>query len=199
MSVNFRKTTFMRVAANIKDCPNSEVPEVVLSGKSNVGKSSLVNAIADNRKLARVSQTPGKTREVIYFNIDNQILLTDLPGYGYAKVSKEKLAKFSKLCDEYFTSGRPISLVLHLIDIRHKPSEGDIAMINYMNSVNLPYFIVFTKCDKMSKAQVRKSLGEMRKYIEFSDDANVFTVSSEKKEGISDLTSAIEDYLFNEQ
>lgn len=199
MSVNFRKTTFMRVAANIKDCPPSEVPEVVLSGKSNVGKSSLVNAIADNRKLARVSQTPGKTREVIYFNIDNKILLTDLPGYGYARVSKEKLAKFSKLCDEYFTSGRPISLVLHLIDIRHKPSEGDIAMINYMNQANLPYFIVFTKCDKMSKAQVRKSLGEMQKYIEFSNDANVFTISSEKKEGISDLTSAIEEYLFNEQ
>ena len=198
MEVNFRKTTFAGVCANIKDCPKDGMPEVVLSGKSNVGKSSLVNALADNKKLARVSQTPGKTREVIYFNVDGKFYLTDLPGYGYARVSKEKAAKFSKLCDDYFISGRPISLVLHLVDIRHDPSALDIAMIKYMNETGLPYFLIFTKCDKLSRAQTNKRISEMGKSLEFTDRSVVFAVSSSKKEGLEDLKTAIADYLFEQ-
>ena len=145
--MNFRNTTFAALAADLNSCPSLGLPEIVLSGKSNVGKSSLVNALADNKKLARVSQTPGKTQAVVYFNIDNKLLLADLPGYGYAKTSKDKKEKFSKLADSYFTSGRQFNLVLHLIDSRHYPSEEDMAMIKYMNTQKIPYFLVLTKCD----------------------------------------------------
>ncbi|SCW27188.1 GTP-binding protein [Ruminococcaceae bacterium YRB3002] len=196
MDINYRKTRFLKVAATLAQCPDSGLPEIVLSGKSNVGKSSLVNAIADNRKLARVSSNPGKTREVIYFETDGKLLIADLPGYGYAKASKEVKEKFSKLCDDYFRSGRKISLVLHLVDIRHEPSKGDVAMLEFLNDSGLPYFLVFTKCDKLSKMQVKKRIGEMAKVLDFREDAYVFAVSSEKKDGIGELCNAITEFIF---
>ncbi len=196
MDINYRKTKFLKVAATISQCPETDLPEVVLSGKSNVGKSSLINAIADNRKLARVSSEPGKTREVIYFETDGRLLLADLPGYGYAKASKEVKERFSKLCDDYFRSGRKISLVLHLIDIRHEPSAADRSMIEFLNSAALPYFIVFTKCDKLSKMQVKNHIAMMAKHLDFSEDAAVFAISSDKKEGIRELTDAITEFVF---
>jgi len=196
MEINYRKTKFLKVAATISQCPETDLPEIVLSGKSNVGKSSLINAIADNRKLARVSSEPGKTREVIYFETDGRLLFADLPGYGYAKASKEVKERFSKLCDDYFRTGRKISLVLHLIDIRHEPSAADRSMIEFLNSASLPYFIVFTKCDKLSKMQVRNHIAMMSKHLDFSEDAAVFAISSDKKEGIGELTDAITEFVF---
>ena len=141
MAINFRNTRFIALAAKIDQCPSqvdqngNQLPEIVMSGKSNVGKSSLINAISDNKKLARVSGTPGKTRAVIYFNCDKKLLIADLPGYGYARVSREAKESFSKLADDYFTCGRNINLVLHLIDIRHEPSKEDIGMLEYLNSL----------------------------------------------------------------
>ncbi|MBP5261724.1 MAG: YihA family ribosome biogenesis GTP-binding protein [Clostridiales bacterium] len=196
MEINYRKTRFLKVAATIAQCPDSDRPEVVLSGKSNVGKSSLINAIADNRKLARVSASPGKTREVIYFETDDKLLFADLPGYGYAKASKEVKERFSRLCDDYFRSGRKISLVLHLIDIRHEPSDRDKAMIEFLNQAQIPYFVVFTKCDKLSKMQCSKQIAQMSRYLDFSEDAFVFAVSSEKKQGIRELCDAITEFVF---
>jgi len=187
---------YLRTAAAIEQCPSSNLPEIVLSGRSNVGKSSLVNALADNRKLARVSQTPGKTRAVIYFEVDGKLLIADLPGYGYAKVSKEKQAEFSKLADSYFTSGRPFNLVLHLLDIRRDPTPEDASMFEYMNANKIPYFVVFTKCDKFSAAGLRRRLDELRKVYDFDEDAQVFAVSSMKKQGIEDLQNAITKLLF---
>ena len=196
MDINYRKTKFLKVAATIAQCPETDLPEIVLSGKSNVGKSSLINAIADNKKLARVSASPGKTREVIYFETDGKLLFADLPGYGYAKASKEVKERFSKLCDDYFRCGRKITLVLHLIDIRHEPSAKDKAMIEFLNSTGLPYFLVFTKADKMSKFAASKQINQMAQYLDFSDDAYVFAVSAEKKQGISELCDAITSFVF---
>ena len=196
MEVNYRKTKFLKVAATINQCPDTDMPEIVLSGKSNVGKSSLINAIADNKKLARVSQTPGKTREVIYFETDGKLLFADLPGYGFAKASKEVKERFSKLCDDYFRSGRRISLVLSLVDIRHEPSAHDIAMIEYLNQADIPYFLVFTKCDKLSKMQVSKQIAMMSKCFNFHEDACIFAISSEKKAGIKELCDAITEFVF---
>ncbi|MBO4636975.1 MAG: YihA family ribosome biogenesis GTP-binding protein [Clostridiales bacterium] len=195
MSVNFRNTRFIALAANLSQCPDSDLPEVVMSGKSNVGKSSLINALADNKKLARVSQTPGKTRAVIYFNVDKKFLIADLPGYGYAKVAKDLKEGFSKLADDYFTQGRRYNLVLHLIDARHDPSKEDIGMLEYMNANNVPYFVVFTKCDKFSRQQLRNRMAELSKIYDFREDANVFAVSSTAKQGLSELKEAIETYL----
>lgn len=195
MPVNFRNTRFMTLAAKLDQCPEHDMPEIVMSGKSNVGKSSLINALSDNKKLARVSQTPGKTRAVVYFNVDRKIMIADLPGYGYAKVSKELKEGFSKLADDYFTSGRKIDLVLHLIDIRHEPSKEDIGMLEYLNSGSIPYFVVFTKCDKFSRQQLMKRLKELEEIFDFAEDANIYAVSSMAKSGIDDLRNGISDFL----
>ncbi len=195
-AINFNKARFIKVAVKVNDLPDTGLPEVVLSGRSNVGKSSLINALANNRKLAKVSQTPGKTREIIYFNFDDKLLVTDLPGYGYSAASKGKTQAFSELCDNYFRSGRNISLVLHLIDIRHEPSDNDKAMLEFLNSQNLPYFLVFTKCDKMSRAQVSRSLQMMSKSLDFSEDACVFAISSQNKAGLEDLKQALCEYFY---
>ena len=196
MAVNFRNTVFYGIASDIKACPPQDMPEIVFSGKSNVGKSSLVNALSDNRKLARVSQTPGKTQAVVYFNVDRKLYIADLPGYGYARTSKEKKEKFSRLAEDYFTCGRKIDLVLHLMDIRHNPSAEDVGMLEFLNNSGLNYFVVFTKCDKFSRQQLMKRLNELSKELNFNDDAVVFAVSSEKKTGLDDLKSAIEEHLF---
>ncbi len=191
--LNFNKTRFLKVAAGINDLPPQDRPEIVLSGKSNVGKSSLINALGNNRKLAKVSQTPGKTRQIIYFDVDDRLLIADLPGYGYSGASHEKTAEFSALCDNYFKSGRAFRLVLCLIDIRHEPSVSDIAMIEYLNNANIPYFCVFTKCDKLSRAQTAKQIDMMAHYLDFCEDAHVFAVSAQNQAGISDLRDAIDD------
>jgi GTP-binding protein len=160
MPIQFRNTAFVGAVADIESMPDPDLPEIVLSGKSNVGKSSLINAIADNRKLARVSGEPGKTRMVLYFNVDNRIYLVDLPGYGYAKAPRSVQQKYSSLVDQYFTVGRPVSLVLHLIDIRHKPSELDLQMISYMQSSKLPFFIVFNKADKITSSAMHQKIND---------------------------------------
>ncbi len=195
MSIQFRKTTFWGVASDIRACPPSDRPEIVFSGKSNVGKSSLINALADNRKLARVSATPGKTRLVIYFNVDDKLYFADLPGYGYAKAPKDVKEKFNKLCDQYFVSGRKFSLVLHLMDIRHNPSADDIKMLDFMNQSNIPYFVVFTKCDKLSRAQINRQIQQFSKVLDFHEDAHIYAVSADKKIGLDDLRAGIEEFL----
>jgi len=197
MDINFRKAKFKALAASIDQCPDLNEPEIVMSGRSNVGKSSLINALADNKKLARVSQTPGKTRVVVFFEIDDRFLIADLPGYGYAKVSRNKKAQFSALADSYFTSGRNFDLVLHLMDIRREPSEEDVAMLEYMNSNSIRYFVVFTKCDKYSAAGLKRRIEELKDIYNFDENADIFAVSSMKKQGIAELREAIAKELFN--
>ena len=194
-TINFRKTVFVKAAATIKQCPPQDLPEIVLCGRSNVGKSSLVNALADNSKLARTSSTPGKTRQVVYFEVDKSLLIADLPGYGYAKVSREKSEAFSSLCDDYFSSGRKISLALILLDIRREPSDKDVLMIDYLNHTDIPYFIVFTKCDKMSRSQCLTRQRQLAGLFKFSPDARVYAVSSDKKLGITDLADGISEFI----
>ncbi len=197
MAINYGKIKYLRTCASIKDLPGDDIPEIVLAGRSNVGKSSLVNALGGNKKLARVSQTPGKTQQIIYFDMDSQAILADLPGYGFSKASKDKSKGFSDLCDNYFRVRKGIDLVLLLIDIRHEPSNDDIGMLNFLNSTGLPYFLVFTKCDKLSAQQVRKQLQMMSNCLDFAEDARVFAVSSSEtnpqKSGINDLKQAISD------
>ena len=197
MNINFYNMKYKMTCADVKNLPETSVPEIVISGRSNAGKSSLINALANTNKLARVSGKPGKTREIIYFDLDGKALVADLPGYGYSAASKEVTAKFSDLCDNYFRCGRKISLVLFLMDIRREPSEEDIGMLDFLNKTGIPYLIVFTKCDKLSNAELKKQLNSLSEAFDFESDAEIFAVSSKDKKGINDLKSTISDILSN--
>ena len=194
MDFDFRKAELAAVAAELSQCPQTGYPEVVLSGRSNVGKSSLINTLTDQKKLARVSQTPGKTRLVIYFLVDRQFYLTDLPGYGYARVAKNVKEAFSKLADSYLTGNRPIRLVLHLLDLRHDPSESDRVMINWLRQTYTPFLIVLTKSDKLSREAANKRLLEMATLLAVNPDELVL-FSSTTRTGIEVLREAIRSHL----
>lgn len=198
MPINFRKTRFVGVAANLSQCPAPVLPEIVLSGRSNVGKSSLVNTLADNRQLARISGTPGKTRLIIYFNIDERLMLTDLPGYGFASASQKAKATFSELADKYLESNRPIALVLHLLDIRHDPSIQDMQMIEWLRSRDLPSIIILTKADKLSRMQTLKRKSEITSLLGLDEAADLLIFSAQSKQGVADLRNRIASF-FQEQ
>ena len=195
MNINYNNMKYKMTCADVKNLPVTDVPEIVISGRSNAGKSSLINALANTNKLARVSGKPGKTREIIYFDLDCKALVADLPGYGYSAASKEVTARFSDLCDNYFRCGRKISLVLFLMDIRRNPSDEDIGMLEFLNKTGIPYLIVFTKCDKLSNAELKKQLTSLSESFDFDPDVEIFAVSSKDKKGINDLKSTISDIL----
>lgn len=189
--IDFRKTEFIGVAATLAQCPPPDWPEVVLSGRSNVGKSSLINILGDNRRLARTSMTPGKTRLVIYFMVDRKFLLTDLPGFGYAKVSHQAKEAFSELADRYLSSGRPVALVLHLLDIRHPPTSNDRLMLEWLQTCDLPYQIVLTKSDKLSRSQMLQRQREMAVELGCGDPEQLLVFSTENRQGVERLRQVI--------
>ena len=157
MNINFNNFKYKITCADVKNLPGEGLPEIVISGRSNAGKSSLINALAGTNKLARVSGKPGKTRDIIYFDLDGKALVADLPGYGYSAASKAVTAKFSDLCDNYFRCGRKISLVLFLMDIRRTPSEEDIGMLDFLNKAGIPYIIVFLLPNSKSSLHICQS------------------------------------------
>lgn len=189
MAINFRKTRFTGVAADLKQCPQDGLPEIVLSGRSNVGKSSLINTIAGQRQLARVSSTPGKTRLVVYFNVEDRLYMTDLPGYGFSKVAHHKQEAFSTLVDTYLTGDRPIRLVLHLLDVRHAPSQLDIQMLAWLEANQLPYRVILTKCDKLSRQQLVQQIQDLTRALDLEDDVNLIAFSSQSRLGVPELRS----------
>ncbi len=183
--------TSFGVAAQLK---NSDLPEIAFSGKSNVGKSSLLNKILGRKSIARVSSMPGKTVTINFFKLDN-CRFVDLPGYGYAKVSRSEKLRWAELMETYFSSGRDIRLVVQLIDMRHKPSEQDLDMIRYMNANGIPFIVALTKCDKLNKTERMKQLelicGILAEYGEIS----VVPFSALKGDGTEELRNLIESAL----
>ena len=197
MHIDFRKMRFLTVASDIAECPDTGLPEIVLAGRSNSGKSSLVNAMADRKDLARVSASPGKTRLVVYFIVEGLLLIADLPGYGFAHAAKHSIKGFSALADRYFNSDRKISLAIVLMDIRHEPSDRDRVMIDFLRSRSIPFLPVFTKSDKLSRAQKSRMLPAMHGWMAaLGYDGELFTVSTQNREGIDKLTFAIEQRVF---
>lgn len=183
--------TSFGVAAQLRE---SDLPEIAFSGKSNVGKSSLLNKILGRKSIARVSSMPGKTVTVNFFKLDN-CRFVDLPGYGYAKVSHSEKLRWAELMEAYFSSGRDIRLVVQLIDMRHKPSEQDLDMIEYMNVNGIPFIVALTKCDKLNKTERMKQLelicGILTKYGNIS----VVPFSALKGDGTEELRNLIEKAL----
>ena len=166
----------------------TDKPIVAISGKSNVGKSSLINMLGSNKKLAKTSDTPGRTRLINYFDFD-EFVLADLPGYGYAKVSKEEKERWGRLMDEFFATQR-LALVVSLVDIRHLPTADDTAMINYLYHYAMPFILVATKADKLSRASVKPQLLKIAAALKVGVD-NIIPSSSEKGMGRDEILAAI--------
>ncbi len=181
-------------AGSISQFPRDNMPQVAFSGRSNVGKSSLINTLLGRRALARVSGTPGKTITINFYDINKTVFFADLPGYGYAKRPAEDRAKWSALTDGYFTKNPNIDLVkvvLQLVDSRRPPTEDDRMMLNYLNSVGIPYIVVATKVDKLNKTERRKCIETLQNEPAFAEGTPIVLFSSLNGEGKDELWKEI--------
>lgn len=175
--------------------PKNSLPEIVLVGKSNVGKSSFINTLINRKKLARTSSEPGKTRQINFYNIDDKFYFVDLPGYGYSKMSKTEQEKVGKFIEEYLFNRKEISLIVFLVDIRHKPSENDKLMYNYVISAGLPFIIVANKADKIAPTKVDNTVKDIQNYLNPIGDITSIPFSSERKIYTETAWEIIEKYI----
>ena len=189
------KSDLETVAVKPSQYPPDNMPEIAFAGRSNVGKSSLLNMITGRRKLARVSGSPGKTRTINFYIINDQFRIVDLPGYGYAKVSKSVTENWGDMMETYFRKREGLKKVIQLVDIRHKPSAQDVQMYNYLKHYGLDGIVVCTKADKVSKNEMQKNMAMIRKTLELSGEDKVIPVSSLKKTGYDELLSEMESLL----
>ena len=190
--MNYNNVVFETSFGRIDQLPESDLVELVFAGRSNVGKSSLINKFFNRKNLARVSAVPGKTQTINFFRLEN-VRFADLPGYGYAKVAKDNKAKWSNLIGGYFAAGRRIELVFQLIDMRHPPTKDDLQMINYLNENEFPFVIVLTKQDKLSQKQQRERLEALQKEIPYADQIQMIPFSAETGYGVEELRSIVEE------
>lgn len=167
-------------AVHPKQYPTNGLPEIVLVGKSNVGKSSFINCMINRKALARTSSEPGKTRQINFYNMDDQFYLVDLPGYGYSKMSKVEQEKVGKFTEEYLVKRQTISMIIFLVDIRHKPTENDLHMYHYIMSSNLPFMVLANKADKIAVTKVADYVEDLKKEFGMSFSI-LLPFSSERK------------------
>ncbi len=190
--MNFNLAKFVTAYGISTQLPPSEKLEIAFAGRSNVGKSSLINKVFNRKNLARVSAVPGKTATINFYQVEDTFFV-DLPGYGYAKVAKSEKHRWSELIEGYFNQNRNVALVLLLIDIRHSPSQLDLDMVEYLVETEYPFLIVFTKADKLSRMQKEKRLEGFRTEIPYGGEIRMIPVSSETGEGIEELRSVLEE------
>lgn len=196
--MNFNKAEFYRSYGTFSQLPPSELPEFAFSGRSNVGKSSLINKIFNRKSLAKVSSVPGKTATINFYSLDG-CFMVDLPGYGYAKVAKSDKDRWSGLIEGYLNSDRQLMLVFQLIDMRHPPSKDDMMMLEYLIETECPFVIVFTKADKLSKRQREERLAGFAKEIPSFEDITSIVFSAETGEGADEIRSIISELAENDQ
>ena len=189
--MNFNKVAFERSFGISSQLPPSTLPEVAFAGRSNVCKSSLLNARFGRKSLAKVSQKPGKTSTINFFATDTARFV-DLPGYGYARVAKSEKGRWAELIEGYFNQDRNFALVVSLVDIRHEAQQLDLNMIGFLQEAGLPFAVVLTKADKLSKNQQNKQAALLRRQLALPDDVPMLVTSSEKKIGFDNLRKLIE-------
>lgn len=190
--MNYNKVQFHASYGKYSQIPKCDRIEIAFAGRSNVGKSTLINKIFNRKSLARVSSVPGKTATINFFSLEN-LYFADLPGYGYAKVSKSEKQRWSGLIESYLNSGRDIRLVFLLIDMRHAPSADDIQMIEYLVEMELPFVIVLTKADKLNKTKREERMKGFAEEIPYFDDIHIIPFSSQTFEGIEEVRAIIDD------
>lgn len=182
--VTFTKAELVVSAPDKKSWPDTNLPEIVLAGRSNVGKSSFINTMCGRKKLAYVGNSPGKTRLLNFFNLDDKYMFVDVPGYGYAKISKAQLMKFANMMEDYFSQREQKKGMVLLVDARHKPTQDDIAMMEYARYYEIPVCVVATKMDKVKSSQKHKQMKIIRETLGLAEDEKLFPFSSEKRQGI---------------
>ena len=175
--------------------PNNSLPEFAFAGKSNVGKSSLINAFMNRKSLARISSQPGKTQTINYYNINNEMYLVDLPGYGYAKVSESVKQQWGKMIERYLKKSPTLKAVFLLVDIRHEPSANDVQMFDWINANGFDPIVIATKADKISKGAVQKQVSVIKKALKCQADTIIIPFSAEDKRGLEDIYAIADKYL----
>lgn len=191
MQLNVQKAEFIRSAAKPADFPRDTLPQMVFSGRSNVGKSSVINRLLNRKNFARVGNAPGKTTHINYFLIDEKIYLVDLPGYGYAKVSKEERARWGRLIETWFADTSLMTLGVMLVDIRHKPTADDCTMAEWFKASGKPFVVVANKLDKIKKSEREPNMARIRETLELAESIPVIPFSAEKGDGRQELLNQI--------
>lgn len=193
--MNLNNAEFIKSAASPKDFISGSQPTIVFAGKSNVGKSSVINRLLNRNNFARVGASPGKTVHVNYFLIDRKVYFVDLPGYGYAKVSKSEKERWGKLMEEFFACDGLITLGVMIVDSRHKPTADDIIMADWFMSTGCPFVIIANKCDKLKKSEMEPNVELIRETLVLPEEVRVILFSAEKGTGNSELLSEIMKFV----
>jgi len=195
MRINTQNAEFVLSAASLKDCPRDGLPQIAFAGRSNVGKSSVINRLLNRKNLARVGSAPGKTTHINYFRIDNKLYFVDLPGYGYAKVSKQERARWGKLIEQWFADTSLLTLGVQLVDLRHKPTADDCNMVNWFLNSGKPFVVVANKHDKIKKSQWESNLALIRETLQLPDEVPIISFSAEKGLGKEELLEIIFNHV----
>jgi len=190
--MNFQNIEFVKSAADIVGLPRDGLRHIVFAGRSNVGKSSVINCIAGRKSLARVSATPGKTAQINLYALDTKCYLVDLPGYGYAKVSAAERQRWGSLMEDYFARDNAFALGVLLVDARHQPTAEDVAMADYFKNSGLPFAVAANKTDKLKKSEIAESLERIQSTLELADNMPVISFSAKSGEGRQRLRDMIE-------
>lgn len=190
--MNFSQAQFVSSYGKYSQIPKSDRTEIAFSGRSNVGKSSLINKLFNRKSLARVSSVPGKTVTVNFYSLEN-IYIVDLPGYGYAKVAKTEKLRWAGLIEGYLNADRELGLVFQLIDFRHPPTADDVMMINFLIDSGIPFVVILTKADKLKKTQREERLRSLQSELPCADQITVIPFSSETGEGVEEIRAIVEE------
>ncbi len=193
--MDYSKAQFERAYGTFEQLPASTMPEIVFSGRSNVGKSSLINKVFNRKNLARVSSVPGKTITINFYSCGNDAKIVDLPGYGYAKVAKSEKTRWAKMMEQYFNSGRDIKLVVQLVDMRHPATADDIMMMEFLEHAGIDYIVVMTKSDKLNKGEYKSRVENSRQELSFVAPENIIPFSSQTGENVDKIKAIIESRL----
>lgn len=192
--MNLNNVEFLISAAGTKDFPLASLPEIAFAGKSNVGKSSVINRVLQRKNFARVGEKPGKTIHVNYFTVDKKCYFVDLPGYGYAKVSQAEKDRWARLMESYFAADR-IDLGVLIVDARHAPTNNDITMANWFMDSGCPFVVVANKLDKLKKSELEPNMRTIREDLELPEDCRIIPFSAEKGTGRDELVQLILQYV----
>ena len=197
--MNLHNAKFVKSAVRPSDFIRSGLPQIVFAGKSNVGKSSVINKLLNRKNFARVGAAPGKTVHINYFLIDEKAYFVDLPGYGYAKVAKSEKHRWSELIEGYFAQDRNLQLVMQLVDMRHPASALDVQMVEFLIAHELPFIVLLTKSDKLNQTKRKERLARIREELPCGDQLTIIPFSGETGEGVDEVHAIIEEIAAAEE